>query len=269
MSRCYLSDGLSKGAWLNRSSIIFAGEDKWSVDPRVSIVSGTGSKHEYSLQIQKVDVTDDGQYTCSVQSDHNPQSNHIHLSVKGGGGADLVGSYCVAGVGFESRLERFAVDWRPVRGACAFPPSTLHPVLPGKFSVSGTGEWLVDWRSGSERGSVGEIYDISPDITVNEGSNVSLSCLATGKPEPTISWRHVTPLAKKFDTGEYLTITGITRDQAGDYECSAQNDISFPDTKTVRVTVDCAEDNEAATAARKTGSLLALHSDLGLLRTVI
>ncbi|KAL4656057.1 neuronal growth regulator 1-like [Arapaima gigas] len=166
--RCYLSDELSKGAWLNRSSIIFAGEDKWSVDPRVSIVSGTGSKHEYSLQIQKVDVTDDGQYTCSVQSDHNPQSNHIHLSVK-------------------------------------VPP---------------------------------KIYDISPNITVNEGSNVSLSCFATGKPEPTISWRHVTPLAKKFDTGEYLTITGITRDQAGDYECSAQNDISFPDTKTVRVTVD-------------------------------
>ncbi|XP_048845765.1 neuronal growth regulator 1-like [Brienomyrus brachyistius] len=166
--RCYLSDELSKGAWLNRSSIIFAGNDKWSVDPRVSIVSGTSSKYEYSLQIQKVDVSDDGQYTCSVQSDQNPQSNHIHLSVK-------------------------------------VPP---------------------------------KIYDISPNITVNEGSDITLSCMATGKPEPTIFWRHVTPLAKKFDAGEYLTITGITRDQTGDYECSAQNDISYPDTRTVRVTVD-------------------------------
>ncbi|CAL8393643.1 unnamed protein product [Boreogadus saida] len=37
------------------------------------------------------------------------------------------------------------------------------------------------------------IYDISADITVNEGSNVSLICTASGKPEPSISWRHITP----------------------------------------------------------------------------
>lgn len=41
-----------------------------------------------------------------------------------------------------------------------------------------------------------KIYDISPDITVNEGSNVSLICTASGKPEPTITWRHITPLGE-------------------------------------------------------------------------
>uniref|UniRef100_A0A4W5KK93 Neuronal growth regulator 1 n=1 Tax=Hucho hucho TaxID=62062 RepID=A0A4W5KK93_9TELE len=163
--RC-TSDGISKGAWLNRSSIIFAGNDKWSVDPRVSIVSSGG---EYSLQIQKVDVTDDGLYTCSVQSERNPKPKHLHLVVK-------------------------------------VPP---------------------------------KIYDISSDITVNEGSNVSLICTASGKPDPTISWRHITPLARKYDSGEYLNITGITRDQAGDYECSAMNDIASPDSKTVKVIVKC------------------------------
>ncbi|KAM4575292.1 neuronal growth regulator 1 isoform 1-T1 [Fundulus diaphanus] len=166
--RCYLLDVISKGAWLNRSSIIFAGDDKWSVDPRVSIVSSVGDKHEYSLQIQKVDVTDDGQYTCSIQSERNPRPKLLNLIVK-------------------------------------VPP---------------------------------KIYDISSDITVNEGSNVSLICTATGKPEPTIAWRHITPSARKYDSGEYLNITGITRDQAGDYECSALNDIASPDTKTVKVTVN-------------------------------
>jgi len=82
--RCYLLDGISKGAWLNRSSIIFAGTDKWSVDPRVSIVSSVGDKHEYSLQIQKVDVTDDGQYTCSIQSERNLRPKLLNLVVKGG-----------------------------------------------------------------------------------------------------------------------------------------------------------------------------------------
>ncbi|XP_077462965.1 neuronal growth regulator 1 isoform X1 [Stigmatopora argus] len=166
--RCYLLDGISKGAWLNRSSIIFAGNDQWSADPRVSIVSSVGDKHEYSLQIQKVDITDDGQYTCSIQSEHNPRTKLLNLVVK-------------------------------------VPP---------------------------------KIYDISSDITVNEGSNVSLICTASGKPEPAISWRHITPLARKYDSGEYLNITGITRDQAGDYECSALNDIASPDTKTVKVTVN-------------------------------
>lgn len=48
--------------------------------------------------------------------------------------------------------------------------------------------------------------------------------------------------ARKYDNGEYLNITGITRDQAGDYECSALNDIASPDTKTVKVTVNCKYD---------------------------
>lgn len=81
--RCYLLDGISKGAWLNRSSIIFAGNDKWSVDPRVSIVSSVGDKHEYSLQITKVDVTDDGLYTCSIQSERSPRPKLLNLIVKG------------------------------------------------------------------------------------------------------------------------------------------------------------------------------------------
>uniref|UniRef100_A0A8C4XBL6 Neuronal growth regulator 1 n=1 Tax=Erpetoichthys calabaricus TaxID=27687 RepID=A0A8C4XBL6_ERPCA len=166
--RCYLADVTSKGAWLNRSSIIFAGEDKWSVDPRVSIVSSIGSKREYSLQIQNVDITDDGQYTCSVQTQHNPRTVQIYLTVQ-------------------------------------VPP---------------------------------KICEISPNVVVNEGSNVTLFCQAKGKPEPSIFWRHITPSAKKTETGEYLVITSITRDQSGEYECNAENEVSFRDIKKVKVTVN-------------------------------
>ncbi|NWY09396.1 NEGR1 regulator, partial [Aphelocoma coerulescens] len=127
--RCYLEDGASKGAWLNRSSIIFAGSDKWSVDPRVSIA--TANRREYSLQIQDVDVTDDGPYTCSVQTQHTPRTMQVHLTVQ---------------------------------------------VSP-------------------------KIFRISSDITVNEGSNVTLVCLAMGKPEPSISWRHISPSGESLGIG--------------------------------------------------------------------
>ena len=53
--RCYVDDKVSKVAWLNRSNIIFAGEDKWSLDPRVDLV--TKGQLEYSLRIQKVTVS--------------------------------------------------------------------------------------------------------------------------------------------------------------------------------------------------------------------
>uniref|UniRef100_V9KAQ0 Neuronal growth regulator 1 n=2 Tax=Callorhinchus milii TaxID=7868 RepID=V9KAQ0_CALMI len=167
--RCYLEDDTSKGAWLNRSSIIFAGNDKWSMDPRVTIVSN--SAREYSLQIRQVEVTDDGPYTCSVQTQQNPRTAQIHLTVQ-------------------------------------VPP---------------------------------KIYDISADSVVNEFSNVSLICLATGRPEPVITWRHISPSARDFDSeGEYLEIAGITRDQAGEYECLAQNDVPVQNVRKVRVTVNYA-----------------------------
>lgn len=60
----------------------------------------------------------------------------------------------------------------------------------------------------------------------------------------TLGWLQLNMLyfflaAKPFENGQYLDIYGITRDQAGEYECSAENDVSFPDMKKVKVVVNC------------------------------
>uniref|UniRef100_A0AAV2J1L5 Ig-like domain-containing protein n=1 Tax=Knipowitschia caucasica TaxID=637954 RepID=A0AAV2J1L5_KNICA len=78
--RCYVDDKVSRVAWLNRSNIIFAGQDKWSLDPRVDLV--TKGQLEYSLRIQKVDVYDEGTYTCSIQTKQKSKTSHIHLIVQ-------------------------------------------------------------------------------------------------------------------------------------------------------------------------------------------
>lgn len=55
-----------------------------------------------------------------------------------------------------------------------------------------------------------KIYDISPNITVNEGGNISLFCFASGKPEPKITWRHITPSGKLIFFCNMLTIMCTT-----------------------------------------------------------
>ncbi|XP_028857100.1 limbic system-associated membrane protein-like isoform X2 [Denticeps clupeoides] len=166
--RCYVDDKVSKVAWLNRSNIIFAGQDKWSLDPRVDLV--TKGQLEYSLRIQKVDVYDEGPYTCSIQTKQQPKTSQVFLIVQ----------------------------------------------VPAN------------------------IYKVSEDITVNEGSNVTLSCLANGRPDPSITWRLLNPSAEPLEGEEYLDISGITRTQAGRYECKASNDVATPDVRYVNVVVNYA-----------------------------
>lgn len=68
-------------AWLNRSSILYAGEDKWSVDPRVSLVAL--NQDEFTIKIENVDMADEGQYVCAVQTSSRPTTTSVHLIVQG------------------------------------------------------------------------------------------------------------------------------------------------------------------------------------------
>ncbi|OCT72269.1 hypothetical protein XELAEV_18035241mg [Xenopus laevis] len=165
--RCTVDNRVTRVAWLNRSTILYTGNDKWSIDPRVVLLANT--KSQYSIEIQNVDIYDEGPYTCSVQTDNHPKTSRVHLIVQ-------------------------------------VPP---------------------------------RIVDISSNIAVNEGSNVSLICIASGRPEPVVNWRYLSPKARGFvSEDEYLEITGITREQSGIYECSASNDVSAPDVRRVKLTVN-------------------------------
>uniref|UniRef100_A0A3Q1F434 Neurotrimin n=1 Tax=Acanthochromis polyacanthus TaxID=80966 RepID=A0A3Q1F434_9TELE len=117
--RCAQGDVVTHTAWLNRSSILYAGEDKWSVDPRVSLV--TLNQEEFTIKIENVDMTDEGQYVCAVQTSSRPRTTSVHILVQ-------------------------------------VPP---------------------------------KIINLSKDIVVNEGSNITLLCQASGKPEPSISWKFI------------------------------------------------------------------------------
>ncbi|KAJ7424656.1 limbic system-associated membrane protein-like protein [Willisornis vidua] len=110
---CYVEDRSSKVAWLNRSGIIFAGEDKWSLDPRVELEKR--NPLEYSLRIQKVDVYDEGSYTCSVQTQHHPKTSQVYLIVQGnwklGEPALSYLSACIYGIAETNHIKGFTDYW--------------------------------------------------------------------------------------------------------------------------------------------------------------
>ncbi|XP_044848039.1 igLON family member 5 isoform X2 [Mauremys mutica] len=163
---CSIDEEVTRVAWLNRSNILYAGNDKWSIDPRVRLL--TNSPAEFSILIASVDVWDEGLYTCSFQTQAKPHTAQVYLIVH----------------------------------------------VPAR------------------------ITNISSAVTVNEGSDVSLLCMATGKPEPTVTWRQLRDTDGFTSEGEYLEITEINRQQAGEYECITANDVSVPDSKRVLITVN-------------------------------
>uniref|UniRef100_A0A670ZFX3 IgLON family member 5 n=1 Tax=Pseudonaja textilis TaxID=8673 RepID=A0A670ZFX3_PSETE len=161
---CYIDQQVTRVAWLNRSNILYAGNDKWSIDLRVQLLQYSPS--EFSIMISHVDVYDEGLYTCSFQTQDKPHTSQVYLIVH----------------------------------------------VPAR------------------------IVNISSAVTVNEGSNVNLLCLAVGKPEPTVIWRQ---LKDGFTSeGEYLEISEINREQAGEYECITANGVSTQDSKHVLITVN-------------------------------
>ncbi|XP_014441836.2 igLON family member 5 [Tupaia chinensis] len=114
----------------------------------------------------------------------------------------------------------------------------------------GCGEGLADFLPRLHSPTFpARIVNISSPVTVNEGGNVNLLCLAVGRPEPTVTWRQ---LRDGFTSeGEILEISDIQRGQAGEYECVTHNGVnSAPDSRRVLVTVNYPPTITDVTSAR-------------------
>ncbi|XP_035999384.1 opioid-binding protein/cell adhesion molecule isoform X1 [Fundulus heteroclitus] len=79
--KCSVDSKVSRVAWLNRTTILFAGREKWSLDPRVILMENTAVT-EYSIKIQNVNIHDEGPYVCSILTNKKPKSTKVHLIVQ-------------------------------------------------------------------------------------------------------------------------------------------------------------------------------------------
>ena len=78
----------------------------------------------------------------------------------------------------------------------------------------------------------------SDNQTVNEGSNLSLFCNATGKPAPNITWTRVSEDEVLF-VGNPWHIININRTYRGTYLCIADSGVSNPVNSAISINVLC------------------------------
>ena len=85
------------------------------------------------------------------------------------------------------------------------------------------------------------ITEISSDTTVLEGDGLQLTCKASGRPEPNITWTKEKPgnqgNTSVVQEGEVLTITNINRNDSGTFTCTADNGFGKPEKRRVHVNV--------------------------------
>ena len=90
------------------------------------------------------------------------------------------------------------------------------------------------------------ITEISRNLALNESNDVTLSCNATGKPSPDFMWSRPGNKDKKYP-GSVLPLKNISREQDGEYWCTATNRLGNA-TASVRVTVNCKYEIDEAKA---------------------
>ena len=76
----------------------------------------------------------------------------------------------------------------------------------------------------------------SASVTYNETRNAILSCTISGCPIPTVSWSKNGVSLNKY--GDSLALTSLTKSDAGQYSCYAQNAYTNSSSQ-IQVTVNC------------------------------
>ena len=78
---------------------------------------------------------------------------------------------------------------------------------------------------------------------VVEGNNITLSCMASGRPEPVLSWTKVGESGQVLSENPSLILSNVRRpgtlDNMIQYQCTAENGVENPAFAIANITVHC------------------------------
>ena len=82
--------------------------------------------------------------------------------------------------------------------------------------------------------------NVSSDATVLEGQDLKLFCIASGRPDPNITWVRISPsgiVSVVLHRGTTWDFKNISRAEASIYRCIASNGVEDPVSHTIHVDV--------------------------------
>ena len=79
----------------------------------------------------------------------------------------------------------------------------------------------------------------SKNTILAEGDSVTLFCEADSTPPATVSWRKLEKTTKFIGNQPTITISSVTKDSAGSYQCVAENELGRSQPETINVDVQC------------------------------
>ncbi|XP_056426565.1 neuronal growth regulator 1-like [Hyla sarda] len=65
--------------------------------------------------------------------------------------------------------------------------------------------------------------ETEPSTEVLKGQNLTMTCIATGIPAPSLSWKHPSAMVETSKDPDTITIWNMSMEHAGNYTCTAQN----------------------------------------------
>jgi len=173
----------------NKESVIFAGDIKIRKDLRIKLIDGT------SLYIKEATRAYAGKYRCEVEWSNDKKPLQIIHTLK-----------------------------VLVAPTVRFIPSKLGSSSSIGYIKTGS----KDGKSrGKERNAI-QKYKNRHVVDVREGHNVTLECKGDGIPEPAIHWKSTQWKNGDAREGSNLTLTEISRKDAGQYVCIASNKVGAP-----------------------------------------
>ncbi|XP_076868557.1 igLON family member 5 isoform X2 [Brachyhypopomus gauderio] len=241
--RCKIDEEVTHKAWLNRSNILFTGTDKWSLDSRVSLVNSNDS--DFSIQIERVAVADEGPYTCSFQARNQPRTAHVYLIVqvparivnisqdKSVNEGDDVNLFCLA-VG---RPEP-TITWKDFKYGRMYEGEFLDITEIKRHQaeeyecITNNGVAPPDTRRVKVTVNYPPIISDAPNTPAQLGKTAILRCEAMAVPTASFEWYRddrrplesdSTLKIKNEKTRSLLLFTNVTDKHFGNYTCFASN----------------------------------------------
>ncbi|XP_069796053.1 igLON family member 5 isoform X2 [Narcine bancroftii] len=243
---CDISGNVTRVAWLNRSSILYAGEDKWSMDRRVHLAMH--SALQYRIDISSVSVYDEGPYTCSFQTQDQPHTLQIYLIVQVPARIVNISSDLTRNEGDSVTLLCLAVgrpeplvSWRKIESNKEYLLNEGEILEITGVSRFQAGQYLCSSSNGLGRADTRrvqltvnyapEITDVR-NVTVRNGHPAVLRCEAHSVPAAKFQWfKEEKRLSGAIEglriqqdrTRSLLMFLNVSQESYGNYTCVASN----------------------------------------------